>query len=1409
MSARQGGASLGIVLGPSGADVALYSAHASSAYLCLYDQAGERETDRVRLTPDGDGVHRGQVAGLRAGTRYGFRVDGPFQPSQGHRFDISKLLADPYAAVIDRPYRLHPSMFAHGADSGPFAPKCIASPPAAAGEAGRQRIEWDRTILYELNVRGFTRSRRDIPESTRGRFAGLAQPAVIAHLAALGVTSVEIMPSDAFVDERHLPPLGLANAWGYNPVILGAPDPRLAPGGWAEVRGATDALHAAGMEAILDIVLNHNGESDEFGPTLSFRGLDNASYFRLIPGDLSRYVNDMGTGNCLALDRPVNVNMALAALRRWMTWGGIDGFRFDLATAIGRRVSGFDPHAPLFLAIAEDPIVSKAKLIAEPWDLGPGGYQLGAFPPGWGEWNDRFRDTARRFWRGDARLYGDLATRLAGSRDVFATAPTPAKSVNFIVAHDGFTLADLVSYSHKRNEANGENNRDGTNSNYSWNAGVEGPSDDPDVKATRARDMRNLIALLFAARGTPMLAMGSETGHSQNGNNNAYAQDNATSWIDWDRSDASLVAFVGRIAALRRSHPALSSAAWLTGQPFDEQGVPDVEWRDAEGPMRSGAQWDSPAGDTLMAVFAAPTPGGLKREVGAAGGSPGEKPVPADIDRVAMIFNRGAAVRTVLPEPRPGRTWRISIDSSDDSRVDAFAPVSDRLDVAARSTVILAEAPAPREGPGARAPDMHEIDALTEAAGIAAEWFDVAGKRTIVSASTKLALLEALRLPARTQALARESLARLAEETARRLPYSLTIALDGAMKVPLRSEPSAPSRPLEFRLTTEDGKAVGGRAEVSDGRRRTLADGREIIEQDFGLPSLPIGRHRLDVNGVACALTVAPPKAYRAEAASRRRFGVSAQLYALRRPQGDQGIGDFTTLGLAGAAAGAKGAAYLGVSPMHALFPSDRSRASPYNPSDRRFLDPFLIDVLAGEDLPTDSEFESALAQAGSFATVATLPAVDYEAVWTTKRAVLRARFRALERARAGRPGDPIFAEHAGFLAEGGEALRRFAIFEAISLERRGEDWRRWPAGLRDADANALAVAAAEHADEVGFALFCQWLADRQLAAAAAGAEAAGLEIGLYRDLAVGAAPDGAESWSRAGELAVGASVGAPPDPFSAQGQNWSLPPPDPIVGAREGWLGLAALYRANMRHAGMLRIDHAMGLTRLFVIPDGAKPAEGAYLAYPADDLIGQVALESQRRRCMIVGEDLGTVPEGFRGKLTRADILGMRVLWFERRGLEFLPPPDYPALSVACASTHDLPTLAGWWQGADIAERLMLGFLTLEAAQRAIGERREEKRVLVEELRGAGEAVGSPDFEAPISDVLAAAIHGFVGSSGSVFASVQFEDLAGETIATNLPGTDRERPNWRRRLGSDVEALMAGPRASAVIEALAKGRR
>jgi len=1373
---------LGVAVSPRGLEAALALPNAEGASLCLYED--DREVHRAPLARGAGGVFRGRAPGFGVGARYGFRVEGRYDPARGLRFDPSKLLADPYAWAFDRPFRLHAAMFAFGQDSGPYAPKAIAGAPAA-GEPGRRRVDTEALVIYELNLRGFSRLNPSVPERARGTFAGLADPASLAHLAGLGVTAVEIMPADAFVDERHLPPLGLANAWGYNPVVFGVPDPRLAPGGWAEVRSATDALHLFGMEAILDVVLNHNGESDQFGPTLSFRGLDNQTFFRLDPRRPEAYLNDTGCGNCIAIERLLVVDMAIAALRRWMVCGGIDGFRFDLAATLGRGDDGsFDPHALFFEALAEDPILRQARLIAEPWDIGPGGYRLGAFGPGLAEWNDRYRDAARRFWRGDPGLRGEVATRMAGSRDVFAHAAAPSKSVNFVVAHDGFTLADLVAYERKHNEANGEKNRDGTDANYSWSHGVEGPTDDPVIIAARLRDQRNLLSLLLSSRGTPMLGMGAELGFSQHGNNNAYAQDNATTAIDWGAADASLIGFVRRLIGVRRAHPALCRDAFLTGGPFDASGLLDVEWRDAEGTMTPAA-WTDAAGQALAAVFAAPQKDG--------------------VERVVVAMNRGEEdVELSLPAPRSGMLWRILIDSAEPDAPERAIALADRQRLAARSCLILAESPA-LGGAAAGPPSAAEIDALAAAVGVVADWRDIAGRRNVVSCETKIALLGALGLEAKSAAQARESLARALDETRRRrIPCSLVLPVDQPLAAPLRDTAHA----CDGRVECEDGRPVEWRIEGGESRRVELPDGRAVEERTIALPDLPIGRHRLFVDGVECALTIAPAGAYWPAAALGKRFGVTAQLYALRRG-GDQGVGDFSTLARAGVAVGRAGGAYLGVSPMHMLFPHERERASPYNPSDRAFLDPILVDVLDAS-LPRDDALNVALAALGpAVAAASAAPAVDYPSVWSIKRAALEALHLAFARARVARPEAPIVADYLAFVAAGGAALRRFAAFQTIAAGEAGPAWRAWPAPLRDGEAKAVGDAIVKDPLAFDFALFCQWLADRQLERAAAEARAGGLEIGFYRDLAVGAAADGAEAWAHAKGLAQGVSVGAPPDPFATGGQNWSLPAPNPLAGAREGWASLRALYAANMRHAGMLRIDHAMGLKRLFLIPDGARPAEGAYLAYPFDDLLGQIALESQRASCMVVGEDLGTVPDGFRARLTGANISGMRVLWFERKGADAPPPAEWPPLSVACVATHDLPTLAGWWRGADIGERLSLGLLALSAAAEAIAARRAEKQGLVAELVKGGLIGHTPNEEAPLDDAAAAAVHALIGGAGSILAHAQFDDLAGATVATNLPGTDRERPNWRLKLAPDVDAAFAAPRAQRILAALAKGRR
>ena len=796
------------------------------------------------------------------------------------------------------------------------------------------------------------------------------------------------------------------------------------------------------------------------------------------------------------------------------------------------------------------PVLAKARLIAEPWDIGPGGYRLGQFPPAFADWNDRFRDAARRFWRGDPGLRGEIATRMAGSRDVFGSAAAPSTGVNFVVVHDGFTLRDLVSYDHKHNEANGENNRDGTDNNNSWNHGVEGPSDDPAIVEARSRDERNLLTLLLASRGTPMLSMGSELGFSQGGNNNAYAQDNATSAIDWRAADASLIAFTTRLIAARRANAALSRDAFLTGSPFDASQLPDVEWRDANGPMTQNA-WSDTKGAVFVAVFATPQSKG--------------------VDRVAVAMNRSNADAEVhLPSPRPGMAWRALIDTYDPAAPERWLALADLVRLRARSSLILTEART-RGGLNSGAPGAETIDKLASASGVAAEWTDISGKRTIVSPETKIALLSALGLEVASEAQARDSLTRLIDETKRPPPALFACA----------ARRRAACRPAARHAASKRMRGSSAKTALSpNGRSRLPTASGAIWPTDapspsalIALPTLPIGRHRLIVDGVECALTVAPPQAYSPASASRKRFGAAAQLYALRRADEsgrDQGIGDFSALALAGEKAGQAGAAYLGVSPLHMLFPRDRGRASPYYPSDRRFLDPIFIDVLDDSGLPRDEALNAALASlAPRFTAASTTKSVEYEEVWLAKHAALQARSAAFLRLRTARPGDPLIADYHAFARAGGETLRRFAAFQAAAEGEAGGNWRLWPQGLRDGDPKAIDHAIERNRAGFEFALFCQWLADRQLGRAAERARDRGLEIGLYRDLAVGAAPDGTEAWAHAGALAHGVTVGAPPDPFSVQGQNWGLPAPNPLAGAREGWASVSAVYRANMRHAG------------------------------------------------------------------------------------------------------------------------------------------------------------------------------------------------------------------------------------------------
>lgn len=570
----------GIRVERDGVRFAVWSSAAETVWLCLFD-ADDRETDRIAMTRCGD-LHTALVPGIGEGQRYGLRADGPWNPDAGLCFDPARLLVDPYALEIDRPYRYDPRLAAPrsaGIDTGALTPKAVVRAPARVAPA--PPLFRPGGLIYEVNVRGFTMRHPEVPPGLRGTLAALREPCIIDHLRRLHVAAVELMPVTAWMDERHLPPLGLSNAWGYNPVTFMALDPRLAPGGWTELRLTVEALREAGIGMILDLVFNHTAESDAHGPTLSLRGLDNRAYYR--HDAQGRLVNDTGTGNTLACDHPAVRRLVIDSLRAFVLHAGVDGFRFDLAPVLGRDGNGFDPDAGLLRAIVEDDMLRDRVLIAEPWDIGPGGYQLGRFAPPFLEWNDRYRDDVRRFWRGDAGTVGALATRLAGSSDLFHGGGQ-TRSVNFVAAHDGMTLADLTAYARKHNEANGEHNRDGHDENLSWNHGVEGESDDEPVRALRHRDVKALLATLFVSRGSIMLTAGDEFGRSQRGNNNAYAQDNGIGWLDWTGRDLEIEAFAFAMARLRAALPRLRGTALL------EDG--DVRWLREDGEAMQVADWE-------------------------------------------------------------------------------------------------------------------------------------------------------------------------------------------------------------------------------------------------------------------------------------------------------------------------------------------------------------------------------------------------------------------------------------------------------------------------------------------------------------------------------------------------------------------------------------------------------------------------------------------------------------------------------------------------------------------------------------------------------------------------------------------------------------------------------------------------
>ncbi|HVL71371.1 MAG TPA: glycogen debranching protein GlgX [Beijerinckiaceae bacterium] len=678
-----------------GVNFALFSAHATKVELCLFDIEGRQEIERIELPEYTDEVWHGYLPDARPGTVYAYRVHGPYEPQAGHRFNPNKLLLDPYAKQLVGSLQWDHALFGYTIgspdkdlsfderDSARFMQKCRVIDPAFTwGRERRPRVPWENTIVYETHLRGFTMMHPGVPKEMRGTFSGLMHHEAVDYIRSLGVTAVELLPIHAFVDDSYLVEKGLRNYWGYNTIGFFAPHPLYCATPFVnEFKEMVGHLHEAGIEVILDVVYNHTAEGNELGPTLSFKGIDNASYYRLAP-DRRYYINDTGTGNTVNLSHQRVLQMVTDSLRYWAQDMHVDGFRFDLATILGREPHGFDEGGGFLDSCRQDPVLSQVKLIAEPWDCGPGGYQVGRFSPGWAEWNDRYRDTVRAYWRGDDGKLPELAARLTASGDFFdKRGRKPWASVNFITAHDGFTLNDLVSYDDKHNEANGEGNRDGHSHNLSWNHGAEGPTDDPEIKALRFRQMRNMLATLLFSQGTPMLLAGDEFARTQKGNNNAYAQDNEISWIDWSAIDGecdALTAFTRRLIAIRKEQPMLRRGRFLKGAYNEELDVKDVTWLTPVGDEMTPEHWEDGNARCLGVLLdgrAQPT--GIRKR---------------GTDRTLLLVLNAYhdVVRFTLPEVVGGRDWACLVDTNQpDLDDDAVFPFAHEYDVTGRSLLLF------------------------------------------------------------------------------------------------------------------------------------------------------------------------------------------------------------------------------------------------------------------------------------------------------------------------------------------------------------------------------------------------------------------------------------------------------------------------------------------------------------------------------------------------------------------------------------------------------------------------------------------------------------------------------------------------------------------------------------------------
>ena len=1258
-----------------GINFALFSAHATKITLCLFDEDGSSEIAQLELPGKTGNIWHGFVKGLKPGALYGYRVDGPYAPQDGHRFNANKLLIDPYAKDLFGEFMQHDALYGYDVkspeadmsfdprDSAPYVPKCIAGPlNIKFKKTARPNTDMADSIIYEAHIKGLTKRNPDVAPAHRGTLAGLSDPAMITYLKDLGVTAIELLPVQSFFSEPRLTDMGLTNYWGYNPVnYFAMHKPYLGPAGAQSWADAVSALHGAGIEVILDVVYNHTAESWELGPTLSYRGIDNVSYYRL-QADKRYYVNHTGCGNTLDMSRPEVLDLTIESLRYYASEMRVDGFRFDLGPILGRNPEAFDRGAAFFKAIEADPVLSGVKMIAEPWDIGPGGYQLGGFPKGWSEWSDQYRDCVRSFWKGDPGAHQDMAGKLLGSAKNFDhSGRTPQAAINFVAAHDGFTLTDTVSYNNKHNMANGEDNRDGHGHNLSENMGVEGPTDDVFINAVRRKRKKNMLATLLLSQGVPMLLAGDEFGHSMQGNNNAYCQDNEITWLNWGGADAELLDFTRELIALRKSRPHFTQTQFMHGEAVTKSGAQNADWLRADGAKMHLGDWENPNFKAFALLLTLP-----------------------DQDTLAVIFNRGGDIEV----PWLDKDWRREITSAEHQSGHT---------IPADSVSVFAH-----KGPYIRA-DIYQpaVEKTAQAYGIIDSYRDISGRVHSADILTKAALLKAMN------------------------------------------------------------------ADIFSGHIPPKAPETSPAPQVYGAQTL-------EAHGGI--------------------WGVTCALYGLKSDR-NWGVGDFEDLAILCETMAAKGADFIGINPVHALFPSAPHLYAPYSPSSREFLNIMHIapDMIA-EDTGRAPQNLQNLRDA---------EIVDYGKIYAAKMDAFEAAFENFQTLPRTSNRKKDFAI---FVKSGGKPLAQHALFDALfealpKSEQTYDGFHNFDDKYQNPNSASCKTFAAQNADRIDFYTYLQWIAQTQIEAAQTRAMAAGMKTGLYLDFAVGVVPGGSDAWRRPKAFARGVSLGAPGDMANPDGQKWGLLPFDPHHLAKTDFKDYRAALKKSLSLGGAVRIDHILGLLRSFWIPD--KGGAGAYVRYPFEALMTMIAQDSTACECVVFGEDLGTVPEGFRDAMAARGLMGCSVQLIEKDSSGNIIPAEHARkLSMTGFSNHDFPTLTGYWQGEDFKWRRALG----------IGDDpnvlAKEEGIRARDKTHLAHAAGYDSAPKIMDAGLMAKLQAWLAAAPALAFAVQLDDLLLEPHQPNVPGTTDSQPNWRRKSRLSSEQIKSDPKIDIITKAIHTAR-